>query len=77
MWMYACGCMRVDVCRATAAARDAQQHPKGPMEFVTDPPGPPLVLQCVAVCCSVLQCVAVCCSVLQCVAVCCSVLQCP
>ena len=28
-----------------------------------------LVLQCVAVCCSVLQCVAVCCSVLQCVAV--------
>jgi len=35
-----------------------------------------LVLQSVAVCCSVLQCVAVCCSVLQCVAVCCSVLQC-
>ena len=34
------------------------------------------VLQCVAVCCSVLQYVAVCCSVLQCVAVCCSVLQC-
>jgi len=48
-----------------------------------------LVLQCVAVCCSVLQCVAVCCnvmmtarmlngvccSVLQCVAVCCSVFQ--
>ena len=34
------------------------------------------VLQCIAVCCSVLQCVAVCCSVLQCVAVCCSVLQC-
>ena len=33
-----------------------------------------VVLQCVAVCCSVLQCVAVCCSVLQCVAVCCSVL---
>ena len=30
-----------------------------------------VVLQCVAVCCSVLQCVAVCCSVLQCVAVCC------
>jgi len=30
-----------------------------------------IVLQCVAVCCSVLQCVAVCCSVLQCVAVCC------
>jgi len=29
-----------------------------------------VVLQCVAVCCSVLQCVAVCCSVLQCVAVC-------
>jgi len=27
-----------------------------------------LLLQCVAVCCSVLQCVAVCCSVLQCVA---------
>jgi len=27
-----------------------------------------VVLQCVAVCCSVLQCVAVCCSVLQCVA---------
>jgi len=26
---------------------------------------PPIVLQCVAVCCSVLQCVAVCCSVLQ------------
>ena len=25
-----------------------------------------IVLQCVAVCCSVLQCVAVCCSVLQC-----------
>jgi len=35
-----------------------------------------IVLQCVAVCCSVLQCVAVCCSVLQCVAVCCNVLQC-
>ena len=35
-----------------------------------------LLLQCVAMCCSVLQCVAVCCSVLQCVAVCCSVLQC-
>jgi len=50
-----------------------------------------LVLQCVAVCCSVLQCVAVrwlllfllmlrqvglCCSMLQYVAVCCSVLQC-
>ena len=35
-----------------------------------------IVLQFVAVCCSVLQCVAVCCSVLQCVAVCCSVLQC-
>ena len=34
-----------------------------------------IVLQCVAVCCSVLQCVAVCCSVLQCVAVCCSVLR--
>jgi len=45
-----------------------------------------IVLQCVAVCCSVLQCVAVCCIilaaclsdstgiVLQCVAVCCSVL---
>jgi len=31
------------------------------------------VLQCVAV---VLQCVAVCCSVLQCAAVCCSILQC-
>ena len=29
-----------------------------------------IVLQCVAVCCSVLQCVALCCSVLQCVAVC-------
>ena len=29
-----------------------------------------MLLQCVAVCCSVLQCVAVCCSVLQCVAVC-------
>jgi len=29
-----------------------------------------IVLQCVAVCCSVLQCVAVCCSVLQCVVVC-------
>jgi len=44
-----------------------------------------LVLQCVAVCCSVPEfvtwsrwqdyCVAVCCSVLQCAAVCCSVLQ--
>jgi len=34
-----------------------------------------IVLQCVAVCCSVLRCVAVCCSVLQCVAVYCSVLQ--
>ena len=31
-----------------------------------------IVLQCVAVCCSVLQCVAVWCSVVQCVAVCCS-----
>ena len=30
---------------------------------------PGMVLQCVAVSCSVLQCVAVCCSVLQCVAV--------
>ena len=30
----------------------------------------PLVLQCVAVCCSVLHCAAVCCSMLQCVAVC-------
>ena len=28
-----------------------------------------IMLQCVAMCCSVLQCVAVCCSVLQCVAV--------
>jgi len=35
-----------------------------------------VLLQCVAVCCSVLQCAAVCCSVLQCAAVCCSVLQC-
>jgi len=35
----------------------------------------PLVMNIVAVCCSVLQCVAVCCSVLQCVPVCCSVLQ--
>jgi len=35
-----------------------------------------VLLQCVAVCCSVLQCVAVCGSVLQCVVVCCSVLQC-
>jgi len=35
-----------------------------------------LVLQCVAVRCSVLQYVAWCCSVLQCVAVCFSVLQC-
>jgi hypothetical protein len=34
-----------------------------------------LILQCVAVRCSVLQCVAMCCSVLQCVAVCCRVLQ--
>ena len=30
-----------------------------------------VVLQCVAVCCSVLQCGAAWCSVLQCVAVCC------
>jgi len=30
-----------------------------------------VVLQCVAVSCSMLQCVAMCCSVLQCVAVCC------
>ena len=35
-----------------------------------------VLLQRVAVCCSVLQRVAVCCSVLQCVAACCSVLQC-
>ena len=35
-----------------------------------------VVLQCIAVCCSVLQCDAVCCGVLQCVAVYCSVLQC-
>jgi len=34
------------------------------------------VLPWVAVCCSVLQCAAVCCSVLQCAAVCCSVVQC-
>ena len=33
-----------------------------------------IILQCVAVCCSMLQCVAVCCSVLQCVAVCRSML---
>jgi len=31
-----------------------------------------LVLQCVAVCCSVLQCVAVCCSEMQCDTVCCN-----
>ena len=35
-----------------------------------------LLLQYVAVCCSVLQCVAVCFSVLQYAAMCCSVLQC-
>ena len=35
-----------------------------------------LMLQCVAVCCSVLQCATVCCSVLQCAAVCCSAWQC-
>ena len=35
-----------------------------------------IVLQCVAVYCTVLQCVALCCSVLHCVAVRCSVLQC-
>jgi len=35
-----------------------------------------LVLQSVAICCSVLQCIAVYCSVLQCVAGCCSALQC-
>jgi len=34
-----------------------------------------IVLQCVAVCCSVLQCVAVCCSVLQSVAMCCKVVD--
>ena len=34
-----------------------------------------VLLQCVAVCCSVLQCVVVCCSVLQCVSVCHTVLQ--
>ena len=34
------------------------------------------VLLCVALCCSVSQCVAVGCSVLQCVAVCCSALRC-
>ena len=34
------------------------------------------VFQYVAVCCSVLQYIAVCCSMLQYVAVCCSVLQC-
>jgi len=37
---------------------------------------PHLVLQCVAVCCSVLQCVAVCCSALQRVSVCCVVNRC-
>jgi len=31
-----------------------------------------LLLQCVAVCCSVFQCVSVCCSVLQCVVMCCN-----
>ena len=44
----------------------------------------PILLHCVAVCCSVTSCTrrddqffaALCCSVLQCVAVCCSVLQC-
>jgi len=35
-----------------------------------------VVLQCVAVCCSVLQCVAVYCSVLECVGVSWSVLEC-
>ena len=35
-----------------------------------------IVMQCVAVSCSVLQCGALCCSVLQCLAVSCSVLQC-
>jgi len=35
-----------------------------------------MLVQCVAVCCSVLQCVAVCCSVLQYVATCCIMLQC-
>ena len=34
------------------------------------------MLQCDAVCCIVLQCVAVWCSVMQCVALCCIVLQC-
>ena len=34
-----------------------------------------ILLQNVAVCCSLLQCVAVCCSMLQCVTVCCSVLH--
>jgi len=38
-------------------------------------PNVAVVLQCVAVCCSVLQCVAVCCSVWQYAAVCCSVFQ--
>jgi len=35
-----------------------------------------VVLQCVAVCCSVVQCGAVWCSVVQCVAGCCRVVQC-
>ena len=35
----------------------------------------PVLLQCVAACCSVLQCVTACCSVLQHAAVCCSVLH--
>jgi len=34
-----------------------------------------IIMQCIAVCCSVLQCVTVCCSALQCVAVCCRVLS--
>jgi len=47
-------------------------HPMGLRHPVHDM----IVLQCVAVCCSVLQCVAVYCIVLQCAAVDCSAFQC-
>ena len=79
VWEAAVGCKGVSV-SCVRVARDevgacaAAGVTAGVMKVQL--PASFLVLQCVAVCCSVLQCVAVCCSALQCVAVSCSVLQC-
>ena len=43
-----------------------QKCEQGAPTWISDMSELQLVLQCVAVCCSLLQCVVVCCSVLQC-----------